>query len=62
MMEKVFEVFTKEYKRETDYQEFAFGKIQDFKLKNKSESIETKIKRLTDKEFVSNFKISVGDY
>lgn len=62
MLGKVREVFTKEYREETNYREFASKMLHSFKLKNKSESIEDKIKRLSDKEFVSNFKVSVGDY
>lgn len=62
MLSKVREVFTKEYREETNYREFTFNKLHCFKLKNKSESIDDKIKRLSDKEFVSNFKVNVGDY
>lgn len=62
MLSKVREVFTKEYREETNYREFVSKMLHDFKLKNKSESVEDKIKRLSDKNFVSNFKVSVGDY
>ena len=62
MLSKVREVFTKEYKKEKDYMEIEYSMLHNFKLKNKSESVEDKIKRLSDKNFVSGFKLSVGDY
>ena len=62
MLSKVREVFTKEYREETNYRELAFQMLQNFRLKNTSESVEDKIKRLSDKNFVSGFKLSVGDY
>ncbi|MFG6328040.1 MAG: hypothetical protein K1W06_00975 [Lachnospiraceae bacterium] len=62
MLSKVREVFTKEYRKETSYMETEYSMLHNFKLENKSESVEDKIKRLSDKNFVSNFKLSVGDY
>lgn len=62
MLGKVREVFTKEYREETEYREFADTMLHHFKLKNKSESIEKKVKRLSDDKFVSNFCIKVGKY
>ncbi len=62
MFAKVREVFTKEYREETNYREVAFRMLAKFKLKNTSESVEDKVKRLSDKNFVSEFKVSVGDY
>ncbi len=62
MLGKVREVFTKEYREETEYREFASKMLHSFRLKNESERIEEKIKRLSDKNFVSDFKVSVGDY
>ena len=62
MLNKVREVFTKEYRKETSYREIESSMLHNFKLKNKSESVEDKIKRLSDKNFVSEFKIRVGDY
>lgn len=62
MLSKVCEVFTKEYREETEYLELTYKMLHCFRLKNKSESVEAKIKRLSDKEFVSNFKLSVGEY
>lgn len=62
MLSKVREVFTKEYREETSYLEMAFKMLHNFRLKNTSESVEDKIKRLSDKNFVSEFKVNVGDY
>lgn len=62
MWGKVREVFTKEYREETSYREKAFKMLHNFKLKNTSESVEDKVKRLSDKNFISEFKVSVGDY
>lgn len=62
MLNKVREVFTKEYRKETDYREMATKMLHNFRLKNTSESVEAKIKRLSDKNFVSEFKVNVGDY
>lgn len=59
MLSKVYEVFTKDYKEETEFRGFIRNSIQHFKLKNVSESIEEKVKRLSDKKFVSNFDIKV---
>lgn len=62
MWSKVSEIFTKEYRKETRYREQAFNMLYNFRLKNKSESVEDKTKRLSDKNFVSDFKVSAGDY
>lgn len=62
MLSKVREVFTKEYREETEYREFADTMLHHFKLKNTSESIEDKISRLSDEKFVPNFNIKVGRY
>ena len=62
MLSKVREVFTKDYREETNYRELAFQMLPGFRLKNKSESVEDKIKRLSDKNFISEFKIDVGEY
>ena len=62
MLSKVREVFTEEYRKETSYREVAFEMLSKFRLKNNSESVKKKIKRLSDKNFVSEFKIDVGDY
>ena len=62
MLSKVREVFTKEYREETNYRELAFQMLQNFRLKNTSESVEDKIKRLSDKNLVPEFKVDVGEY
>ena len=62
MLRKVCEVFTKEYRQETRYREFMEEMLHSFELNNKSEDIEKKVKRLTDKNFISDFKVKVGEY
>ncbi len=62
MLSKVLEVFTKRYRRETEYMEIEYSMLHSFKLKNKNESVEDRIKRLSDKNFISGFKLSVGSY
>lgn len=62
MLGKVREVFTKKYREETNYRELAFKTLHDFKLKGTSESVENKVKRLSNKNFVSEFKVNAGDY
>lgn len=62
MVKKLREVFTKEYQKEAKYQKFTLQMVDIFKLKNQSENVEDKVKRLKDKSFVSNFKLNVGEY
>lgn len=62
MLNKVREVFTREYREETNYRELASKMLCRFRLKNTSESVEVKVKRLSDKSFVSEFKVNVGEY
>lgn len=62
MLSKLREVFTKEYREETEYYEFMGKMFPEFKLNNKSEDVEEKVKRLKDKGFVSNFNIKIGAY
>ena len=62
MLSKVCEVFTKEYRKETAYQEFTAKMIQYFKLNNNSESVEDKVERLKGKKYVSNFWMNIGEY
>ena len=61
MLGRVYEVFTKAYKKETEYREFMGDMLDKLKLNNNSEDVEQKVKRLTDRKFVSNFKIKVGE-
>lgn len=60
MLKKVCEVFTKEYRQETQIQELREKNLEVFKLNNKCESIEEKVKRLSDVNFVSRFYIRMG--
>lgn len=46
MFKKILEVFTKEYRKETEYYNFLQSRISDFKLKGTDEDIEEKIKVL----------------
>ena len=62
MLSKVCEVFTKEYRKETAYQEFTAKMIQYFKLNNNSESVADKVERLKGKKCVSNFWMNIGEY
>ena len=62
MLSKVCEVFTKEYRKETAYQEFTAKMIQYFKLNNNSESVEDNVERLKGKKYVSNFWMNIGEY
>lgn len=62
MLSKVREVFTKEYRNETRYREMAFKILHNFRLRVASESVEDVIERLSDKNFVSEFTVNVGDY
>lgn len=62
MLSKVCEVFTKEYRKETAYQEFTAKMIQYFKLNNNSKSVEDKVERLKGKKYVSNFWMNIGEY
>lgn len=62
MLSKVCEVFTKEYRKETAYQEFTAKMIQYVKLNNNSESVEDKVERLKGKKYVSNFWMNIGEY
>ena len=55
-------MFTKEYRQETIYREFTSTMKSSFKLNNKSEPVEEKVKRLQDKGFISEFKVRVGEY
>lgn len=63
MLSKVRRVFTKEYIRENAYYDFMQQVLPRIKLKNESESVCLKIKRLRDdKQYKSDFRIKVGEY
>lgn len=54
MLKKIYEVFTKEYKKETEYREFMSKMIYQFKLTDDGENIEDKVARLQKKGFQSD--------
>lgn len=60
MLSKVREVFTKEYREETQYREFMSGMLPKFRLKNTSESIDQKVDRLIEKNYESTCSMKVG--
>lgn len=62
MFSKVCEVFTKEYRKETDYREFTSRMLYRYKLNNNSESVEDKVERLKKSGYKSEFAIDVGEY
>lgn len=51
MLRKICEVFTKEYRKETEYREFVSKMAYQFKLNDDSEDIEDKVARLQRKVF-----------
>lgn len=51
MLRKICEVFTKEYRKETEYREFMSGMANRFKLNDGGEDIENKVARLQKKGF-----------
>lgn len=59
MANKVIQVFTKEYKQETEYIDLLRKAHQSLKLETReNESIDGRVKRLSSCNFVSNFTIS----
>jgi uncharacterized protein YeeX (DUF496 family) len=59
MLNKILEVFTREYKKETEYQEFIETMRNKFKLNCGMEDVEKKIELFKDKNVTTNFKISI---
>lgn len=57
-MNKVLQVFTKEYKEETKYQLYLEKNINKMKFKSNNYNVEEKVKVLKMKNFNSNFKIN----
>lgn len=51
MLRKIYEVFTKEYRKETEYIEFMSKMINHFRLNDDAENIEDKVSRLQKKGF-----------
>lgn len=60
MLSKVREVFTKEYREETQYREFMSEMLPKFRLKNTSESIDQKVDRLIEINYESTCSMKVG--
>lgn len=60
MLSKVREVFTKEYREETQYREFMSEMLPEFRLKNTSESIDQKVDRLIEINYESTCSMKVG--
>lgn len=56
MIEKIYEIFTQEYREETKRLEFEFAMLKYFKLKCENENGEEKIRRLSEEGFISDFK------
>ena len=61
MFNKIKEVFTKEYRDETKYRELLKQNINYFKFVSplKEESVDEKVKRLREKNFISKFSIKI---
>lgn len=62
MLDKIGEVFTKDYRDRVKCIEFIRNHIDDFKMNNEAEDIEKTVGRLKDINFVSAFSIKVGDF
>lgn len=60
MKKEILYVLSKEYKKEIEYREFMENNIDKFKLKEESESVDEKIKRLQNINFKSNFNIKIN--
>lgn len=59
MTNKIMQVFTKEYKQETKYIDLLRKAHQSLKLETgENESIDDRVKRLSSRNFVSNFIVS----
>ena len=52
MLRKICEVFTKEYRKETEYREFVSKMIHCFKLNDNGEDIEDKVARLQQNIYI----------
>lgn len=62
MLNKIGEVFTKDYRERVECIEFIREHINDFKINNEAEDIEITVGRLKNKGFVSEFSIKVGKF
>ena len=55
---KIKEVFTKEYKEETEYREFMESNINNFRLESDNYNANESIESLKISNFKNNFKVS----
>lgn len=62
MLQEIKEVFTKQYQENVDFLEFKLKMREYVKLKNESESIDSKIDRLNQCGYVSACHIEVGGF
>ena len=57
-LQKIKEVFTKEYKQETEYRDFVEKNVKRFKLKSEERlDLSERLKSLEDNNFQSNFQV-----
>ena len=57
-IQKIKEVFTKEYKQETEYRDFVEKNVNRFKLKSEERlDLSERLKSLEDNNFQSNFQV-----
>lgn len=57
-LKKIKEVFTKEYKQETEYRDFVEKNVNRFKLKSEERlDLSERLKSLEDNNFQSNFQV-----
>ena len=57
-LQKIKEVFTKEYKQETEYRDFVEKNVNRFKLKSQERlDLSERLKSLEDNNFQSNFQV-----
>lgn len=62
MLDKIGYLFTQEYKNNVEYYDFLEKQSDKIKLKNRSESIDSKIERLINKGIKPSFRIKIGRY
>ena len=60
MLKEIKYVFSKEYKEDTDYYEFILKMRKYIKLNCPSESVDDKVQRLKDLNFISNCNVKIN--
>lgn len=60
LINPILQVFTKEYKEETEYQIFMEKHKDMFRLNDNAEPIDNIVDRLKKKNFQSNFKVTIN--